>query len=227
MASPGSEPPSLPLLFNDRMPTMRMGTMRLLFPPSPALSSLWTLPAGEPDLAWGVSLEELRDSVLRPLSPVGLSLFEEPNLNILKKSNEAGLRCAPSSFDSVLRSFCPRCCASRPVRKAWRNPSNVPSSPSTASATFRRSFTAVSLWPPIRDAAVAAAASDKSLVSICELSSAGRLLVPLRRMDAVSLESSRAGVKDCMRSAMFDIGLGCEPRLLSAGRAADSSVGPF
>lgn len=117
--------------FNDLIPTIKIGIILLspcaLFWPSSVF------PPASPSEAAGCAAEP-------PVVRLG-SLTAEPKRNILKKSSEAGFR-SPFSVDPSRFLSCPRCEARRPLRNACKKPSKVPSSPSTAFATLRKSLMA-------------------------------------------------------------------------------------
>lgn len=128
----------------DLIPTMMMGTIL----PSPSSSS----PSFSLRWAW-----------LPGFASVCWLLFEDPNLNILKKLSGCALPPVVSAPSSLLLPLCLKAEAILPFCSACRKLSNVPSSPSPA--TFLASETA--LWSsPISEAAVAAAATESSRESI-------------------------------------------------------------
>ena len=193
----------------DLMPTIMIGT--ILPSPSPSPSWLSPVPPRLPDLA----------SLLR--LPAGL-----PNLNILKKLSGAGLLPGASLPSSAALPLCLRADAILPFCSACRKLSNVPSSPSPA--TFRASETA--RWSsPMREAAVAAAATDSRRESIAAWSSS--LLMGDRRLrkELVILRRPRSGlnegsIEDVLPSRLAEVsrgGGGCEDSalwLLLLGRSS-------
>lgn len=135
----------------DRMPTIMMGTRRPSLPPSSSCPC--ASPVCVPLSPCSEGLEDLSCLVAPPVE----------NLNILKKFSGAAMPVGDSGPSSVSPPLCLNADAILPFCKACMKLSNVPSSPSPP--TFLASATA--LWSsPIKDAAVAAAATDSSLDSI-------------------------------------------------------------
>ena len=159
----------------ERMPTMMIGTMR----PSELLS-----PA---------SLESLG-----PVLRGGVGFPEAPNLNIRKKFN------GPSRDASLSPSApCLKAEAMRPFCKALRKPSKLPSSPPEPTSPIVepvRLLASPRAWwsSPINVAAVAAAATDNSLLNMAAWSSFPlRLMLRsgdlLRRSEEVRCLNGRSG----------------------------------
>lgn len=91
---------------------------------------------------------------------------------------------------------------SLPDLSVCKNELKVPSSPSTSPEAARKSLIALSTLPPISVAAVAAAATESSLLSAALESSSGVGAGDRRLLhDPVKLRKSRDGVNDDIRSA--------------------------
>lgn len=181
----------------DLMPTIMMGT--ILPSPSPSPSCASPAPPRLPDL------------VSPLLLPAG-----DPNLNILKKLSGAGLLPGASLPSSVVLPLCLRAEAILPFCRACRKLSKVPSSPSPA--TLRASETA--LWSsPMREAAVAAAATDSRRDSIAAWSSSLRMGERRRRSELVMLRRPLSGLNE---GSMDDV---LPSRLNGSGRGRGGAEG--